>query len=102
MLAEFSIIPIGAGESVGDVVASVIRLVEASGLSYKAGAMGTVVEGEWETVMALLKKCHDEALKATPRVVSHISIDMRPSKPNDRITEKLKGVEKRLNMKIRT
>jgi len=102
MLAEFSIIPIGTGESVGEVVAGVIRLVDASGLPYKANAMGTIVEGEWDTVMALLKKCHDEALRLSPRVVSHISIDMRPSRPNDRLTEKLKGVEKRLDRNIKT
>ncbi|MBI5885415.1 MAG: MTH1187 family thiamine-binding protein [Deltaproteobacteria bacterium] len=102
MLAEFSITPIGTGESVGDVIAAVIRLVDESGLPYRANPMGTVVEGEWDTVMALLKKCHDEAMKVSPRVVSHVAIDMRPSKPNNRLTEKLKGVERRLGRKVRT
>ena len=101
MLAEFSIIPVGTGESMGEAIASVIRVVEESGLPYRANAMGTVVEGEWDTVMALIKRCHDEVMKKAMRVVSSISIDIRPGKPLDRLTEKLVSVEKRLGKKIK-
>ena len=101
MLAEFSIIPVGTGESMGEAIASVIRVVDESGLPYRANAMGTVVEGEWDTVMALIKRCHDEVMKKAMRVVSSISIDMRPGKPLDRLTEKLASVEKRLGKKIK-
>ena len=45
MLAEFSIIPIGVGSSVGDQLAEVLKIVDASGLPYKVNPMGTVVEG---------------------------------------------------------
>jgi len=47
MLVEFSIVPLGAGTSVGSRVAEVLRLVDASGLAYKVTPMGTVVEGAW-------------------------------------------------------
>lgn len=100
MLAEFSIVPVGAGESIGDSIAGVIKIVDESGLPYRANAMGTVIEGEWDEVMGVIKKCHDEILKKTPRVMSNLSIDIRPSKPNDRITEKLKSVEKRLGKEV--
>ena len=85
----------------GEAIASVIRVVEESGLPYRANAMGTVVEGEWDTVMALIKRCHDEVMKKAMRVVSSISIDIRPGKPLDRLTEKLVSVEKRLGKKIK-
>lgn len=101
MLVEFSIIPVGAGESMGDTIASVIRLVDESGLPYKANAMGTVIEGGWDDCMNLIKKCHEEVMKKSPRLVSSIQIDLRPSKPLDRLTEKLKSVEKRLGKKIK-
>lgn len=102
MLAEFSIIPVGKGESLGDAIAGVLKIVDESGLPYRANPMGTVVEGDWDSVMALIKKCHDEAIKDSPRLLSRINIDLRPSKPNDRLTGKLESVEKRLKRKLKT
>jgi uncharacterized protein (TIGR00106 family) len=101
MLAEFSIIPVGKGESLGDAIAEVIRVIDDSGLPYKSNPMGTVVEGDWDEVMALIKKCHDEAIKKAPRLLSRINIDLRPSKPKDRLTGKLESVEKRLGRKLK-
>jgi uncharacterized protein (TIGR00106 family) len=99
MLTEFSIIPIGKGESLGDQIAKVLQIVADCGLPYKANPMGTVVEGNWDEVMALIKKCHNELLKDTGRLVTSITIDERPGKPN-RIEEKIKSVEKRLGRKV--
>lgn len=63
MLAEFSIIPIGASSSIGDHLAIVLKMVDESGMPYKVNPMGTVIEGEWEDIIALIKKCHDEIMK---------------------------------------
>lgn len=100
MLAQFNIIPVGSGESIGDSIAEVIRVVEKSGLPYRANAMGTVIEGEWEEVMGVIQDCHDTVLKNAPRVMSSISVDIRPSKPNDRISEKIRSVENRLGKEV--
>lgn len=100
MLAEFSVIPIGIGESMGDQIARVLKIVDESGLAYKANPMGTVIEGSWEDVMAVIKKCHQEVIRNSPRIVTSISIDDRPGKPN-RITEKLKSIEKRLGKEVK-
>jgi len=48
MLVQFSIVPLGTGESVSQSVAEVIRIVDESGLPYRTNPMGTVVEGEWD------------------------------------------------------
>lgn len=101
MLAEFNIVPVGKGESMGEAIASVLKLVDESGLPYKANAMATIVEGGWDEVMGLIKKCHEEVMKNAPRVVTHINIDLRPGKPQDRLTEKLKSVEKRLGKEVK-
>lgn len=102
MLAEFSVTPVGAGESLGDTIAAIIRIVDESGLPYRANPMGTVVEGEWDEVMDLVKRCHEEAIKHAPRLLSRIDLDVRPSKPEGRLTGKLESVEKRLGKKIKT
>ncbi|MBI5588286.1 MAG: MTH1187 family thiamine-binding protein [Deltaproteobacteria bacterium] len=101
MLVEFNIIPIGKGESMGDTIATVLSIVDNSGLPYRANAMSTVIEGSWDECMGLIKKCHEEVMKTAPRLYSSIDIDLRPSKPLDRLTEKLKSVEKRLGKSIK-
>lgn len=100
MLAEFSVVPVGIGESIGEQIAKVLKIVDESGLPYRANPMGTVVEGEWDQVMDLIKRCRQEVLKDSPRVVTTISVDDRTGKPN-RITEKLKSVERRLGKEVK-
>ncbi len=99
MLAGFSIVPIGAGSSIGDQLAVALKIVDESGLPYKVNPMGTVVEGEWEEIIALIKKCHDEIMKKEERVLITINIDHRKGKPN-RIEEKVASVERRLGKSL--
>ncbi len=100
MLIEFSIIPIGAGSSIGDRLAKVLKIVDASGLPYKVNPMGTVVEGKWDELMKLVKKCHDAVMKTGERVMTTISIDDRKGRPN-RIEEKVKSVERRIGKSLK-
>jgi len=100
MLTEFSIIPIGIGSSIGDQIAEVLKIVDASGLPYKINPMGTVVEGEWDDIMKLIKKCHETVLNTGERVITAISIDDRKGKPN-RIEEKIKSIERRLGKSLK-
>jgi len=100
MLAEFSIIPIGAGSSIGDQLAEVLRIVDASGLPYKINPMGTVVEGEWDEVIRLVKRCHKTIMKTGERAVTTISIKDRKGKPN-RKDQKVKSIEKRIGKSLK-
>jgi uncharacterized protein (TIGR00106 family) len=100
MLVQFSIVPLGKGESVSEQISKVLKIVDDRGLPYKVTPMGTVVEGEWDAVMALIRTCHLEVLKSIPRLITTITIDDRPGKP-DRITEKVRSVEKKLGRELR-
>ena len=100
MLVEFSIAPIGAGSSIGDQLAEVLKIVDASGLPYKVNPMGTVIEGEWNEVIGLVKKCHAAVMKNGERAMTTISIDDRKGKPN-RIEEKVKSIETRIGKKLK-
>ena len=101
MLVQFSIVPVGGGESISEQIAKVLKIVDERGLPYKLTPMGTIVEGEWDDVIALIRTCHLEVQKSIPRLITSITIDDRPGKP-DRITEKIRSVEKRLGREIRT
>jgi uncharacterized protein (TIGR00106 family) len=100
MLAEVSIIPIGIGSSIGDKLAEVLKIIDASGLPYKVNPMGTVIEGEWDEVMNLIKKCHEALMKIGERTLTTITLDDRKGKPN-RIEEKVKSIEKRLGKNLK-
>ncbi len=100
MLVEFSVIPVGGGESIGEEIAKVIDVVDKSGLPYKASPMGTAVEGEWDEVMGVIRDCHKAVVGDGLRAFTSITIDDRPGTVN-RITEKLASVERRLGREIR-
>jgi uncharacterized protein (TIGR00106 family) len=100
MLIGFSVVPLGVGSSIGDQVAEVMKIVDASGLPYKVNPMGTVVEGEWDEVMKLVKKCHHAVMKSAERVVTTISIDDRKGRPG-RIEEKVRSVERRIGRSLK-
>lgn len=100
MLVQFSIIPVGKGSSIGDDIAKVLKIVDASGMPYKINPMGTVIEGTWDQVMKLIKKCHKTVMENGERVVTTISIDDRKGRPG-RIDQKVRSVEKRLGKSLR-
>ena len=59
MIVDFSIFPIGVGESLSTYVAEVFKIIEERGLPYEHHAMGTNIEGDWDAVMRLIKTCRD-------------------------------------------
>jgi uncharacterized protein (TIGR00106 family) len=95
MIAAFSITPLGVGESVGAAVADAVRLVRESGLAHETNAMFTNVEGDWDEVMALVKRCVDKVAETAPRVSVVVKIDHRPGTV-DALSSKVDSVNRRL------
>ncbi len=100
MLIAFSIVPVGSGSSLGERLAEVLRIVDESGLPYKINPMGTVVEGEWDDLFRLVKKCHETLMNKEERVLTTITVDDRKGKTN-RLDEKVRSVEKRLGRQLK-
>jgi len=100
MLIAFSVVPIGSGSSVGGRVAEVLQIVDASGVPYKVNPMGTVVEGEWDELFALIRKCHMAVREKEERVLTTISIDDRKGRP-DRLEQKVKSIEERIGKPLK-
>lgn len=92
MIAAFSITPLGVGDSVGAQVAEAVRLVRESGLPNETNAMFTNVEGEWDEVMDLIRRCVDKVAEAAPRVSLVIKIDHRPAVV-DGLSSKVRAIE---------
>jgi uncharacterized protein (TIGR00106 family) len=96
MIAAFSVTPVGAGESVGDSVAEAVRIVRESGLPNETNAMFTNIEGDWNDVMDVIKRCVESVAENAPRVSVVIKIDLRPG-VTDAMHEKVDDVERRLS-----
>ncbi len=99
ILAEFSVVPMGTGASISPQVARVLKIVMDSGIRYKVNPMGTVLEGDWDAVMSVVKKCHGELMKDNERVLTSITIDDRKGK-EDRMEKKLESAEQKVGKKL--
>lgn len=95
MLVAFSITPLGAGDSVGELVADAVRVVRDSGLPHRTSAMFTEVEGSWDEVMDVVKRATDAVAAKAPRVSLVLKADIRPG-VTDGLTSKVQTVERYL------
>ncbi|KAI6251519.1 hypothetical protein HI914_00913, partial [Erysiphe necator] len=58
-IADFCLIPIGTSTaSVSQEIATIQKLMKASGLSYSMHSAGTTVEGSWVDVMNIIGQAH--------------------------------------------
>jgi uncharacterized protein (TIGR00106 family) len=96
VLVAFSVTPLGTGESVGEVVAEAVRVVRESGLPNRTDAMFTTVEGEWDEVMAVVKRAVEAVSAHAPRVSLVLKADVRPG-VTDALTGKVATVEEHLS-----
>ena len=101
MLAEFSVTPIGKGTSVSEYVARCLAIVDKSGLDYRLNPMGTVVEGPFDEVLALIAKCHKAVAKDCERVSTVVKIDDRRG-ATGQLESKVTRVEEALGRKLKT
>ncbi|HJT20913.1 MAG TPA: MTH1187 family thiamine-binding protein [Nitrospira sp.] len=101
VLLEFSMSPLGKGESVGKYVARSLDIIDKSGVAYRLNPMGTVLEGEWDEVMAVVKRCYERMKKDCNRISCSVKIDYRKGH-SGRLLGKVASVERRLKRKVRT
>lgn len=96
VLADISIIPLGVGTSLAPYVAACERVLRDAGLNPTLHAFGTGVEGEWDAVMAAVRRCHDTVHDmGAPRVSATIKLSTRTDREQS-LEDKVRSVEGRL------
>src|SRR5262245_29764707 len=100
VLLEMSITPLGKGESVSQYVAECVRLIDGSGLDYELHAMGTIVEGELDQVLDLMRRCIEQVARDSDRVTCAAKLDYRRGH-SGRLKSKVASVEEKLGREIR-
>ncbi|MGH3918098.1 MAG: MTH1187 family thiamine-binding protein [Pseudonocardiaceae bacterium] len=96
MIVAFSVAPAGGeSDSVSAAVAEAVRVVRDSGLPYELNAMFTLVEGEWDEVMEVVRRAVQAASAGATRTSLVLKADIRPGYTGqlrakvDRVTQHL-------------
>src|SRR5215204_2551551 len=99
VLLEMSITPLGKGESVGRYVAECVEIIATSGLDYELHAMGTIVEGELDQVLDLMRRCIEHVAQHSDRVTCAAKLDFRRGHTG-RIKSKVTSVKEKLGWSL--
>jgi uncharacterized protein (TIGR00106 family) len=100
VLLEFSMSPLGKGESVSKYVSRSLDIIDKSGVAYRLNPMGTVLEGEWDEVFGVVRKCYERMKKDCNRISCSIKVDFRKGH-SGRLASKVASVEKTLKRSIK-
>jgi uncharacterized protein (TIGR00106 family) len=77
-----------------------VKILDASGLDYRLTAAGTILEGDWEQLIDVARKCHTEMRKETERVVTFMKIDDYAERTR-RLTAAVASVEKEVGKALK-
>jgi len=97
-LVEVSIIPLGTPTpSVSQYIAKAVKVLEGEkDIKYELTAMGTIIEGDLDRVLALARKMHEAVFNAgIMRVVTTIKIDDRRDKTSS-MSSKMESLKREL------
>lgn len=82
-IAEVSVVPLGTKTpSVSQYVARAVKILEQEeDIRYEMTAMGTIIEGELDKILAVVKKMHEGTFgEGVTRVLTTVKIDDRRDK----------------------
>ena len=95
-IADISIIPLGVGLSLSRYVAACEEVLADAGLEPQLHANGTNVEGEWNEVMAALKRCHETLHEmGVPRIATNLRLGTRTDRESS-MDDKVRSVKEKL------
>ncbi len=96
VMVDLCVIPMGVGVSVSSHVAACQKILQQAGVKHQMHAWGTNIEGDWDTVFAAIKQCH-EAVHAmgAPRIVTSLKIGTRTDRVQT-LEDKIQSVQEKL------
>ena len=96
VLVDVCVVPMGVGVSVSKYVVECEKIFAAAGLNHKMHSYGTNVEGDWDEVMAAIKKCHETVHEmGAPRIGTTIRMGTRTDREQN-MQDKIDSVETKM------
>lgn len=100
MLLELSVLPLGRGRSISSDIADLVKIIDTSGLDYRLTAAGTIIEGSWDQLVDVARKCHVEMRKKTERVITFMQMDDYGERTG-RLTAAVASVEGKVGLPVK-
>lgn len=95
VIMDLCIVPIGVGVSVSKYVAVCHEILAQAELETELHAYGTNIEGEWDAVMAAVKKCHETIHgMGAPRITTTIKLGTRTDRAQT-MADKIESVQEK-------
>jgi uncharacterized protein (TIGR00106 family) len=85
VLLDLCVVPLGVGVSVSEYIVACQRVFKDAGLKHEMHMYGTNIEGEWDDVMAAVKKCHEVVHQLGAPRISTLILHSSPLKQERRI-----------------
>ena len=96
VIMDVCIVPIGAGVSLSPFIAACERIFSEAGLKTQLHANGTNLEGEWDSAMTAVKRCHETLHgMGAPRIFTTIKLGTRTDRLQT-MEEKVASVQGKL------
>ena len=96
VIADLCVVPVGVGVSVSVDVAACQRVLQEAGLTTQLHTYGTNIEGEWDTVFAAIKRCHEVVHEmGAPRISTSLKIGTRTDRAQT-MADKVSSVVRKL------
>ncbi len=96
VIIDLCVVPIGVGISVSKYVAACHEVIKDAGLKSELHAYGTNIEGEWDAVFGVVKKCHERVHEmGAPRITTTIKSGTRIDR-DQTMADKVKSVKEKL------
>jgi uncharacterized protein (TIGR00106 family) len=96
VIMDLCVVPMGVGVSVSKYVAACQEILAEAGLKSNLHAYGTNIEGEWDAVMAAVKRCHERVhAMGAPRITTTIKIGTRTDR-RQTMDDKVNSVREKL------
>ena len=93
VIMDLCVVPLGVGVSVSKYVVACEEIIRDAGLKSSLHAYGTNIEGEWEEVMAAVRRCHEKIHEmGAPRITSTIKLGTRVDR-HQSMADKVRSVE---------
>ncbi|QDU76572.1 hypothetical protein Pan97_36240 [Bremerella volcania] len=84
-----------------EYVARSLKIIAASGLDYRLHAMGTIIEGEIDQVLAVMQKCLEAMAQDCDRVTCTAKLDYRRGYQG-RLDSKVNSVLEKVDVSLKT
>ncbi|PLX87265.1 MAG: hypothetical protein C0618_07175 [Desulfuromonas sp.] len=95
VIVDLCVVPLGVGVSVSRYVAACQDVLKDAGLKTDLHAYGTNIEGEYDTVFAAIRRCHEQLHDmGAPRITTTIKLGSRVDRIQH-MEDKIRSVEEK-------